>query len=184
MPDRIGRSLCLWDCTELARDLERRGIVEAISPQSVQRILRDHRLKPWRHHAWLGKKVPRDEDFVARTLNICDLYTRTLEASEKVLCFDVKPSIQPRSRTASTLPAKPGLPVRIEHEYERKGAWNLHAAFDTRTGTVYGRNYRRKRAVEFIQFLEDLDRVLPSSVTTVHIVGDNARSHTAKATSA
>jgi hypothetical protein len=37
-----------------------------------------------------------------------------------VLCVDEKTSLQPRPRKAATLPAQPGLPVRLEHEYERK----------------------------------------------------------------
>lgn len=31
-----------------------------ISPQSMQRILQSHRLKPWRVHFWLSPKVARD----------------------------------------------------------------------------------------------------------------------------
>lgn len=184
MPDRLGRSLSLWDCAELARELLRERVVDAISPQTVQRILQSHRLKPWSHHPWLGKTVPRDEVFVARTLDICDLYTRVLAPWEMVLSFDVKPSIQPRTRPMPTLPAQPGRPVQFEHEYKRKGALNLHAAFDTRTGKVYGRTYQRKRQVEFIKFLSYLDRTMPSSVTTIHIVCDNARSHTGRKTRA
>jgi len=34
---------------------------------------------------------------------------------------------------AQASPAQPRLPVRVEHEYQRKGALNLFAAFDTRT---------------------------------------------------
>lgn len=57
-----------------------------------------------------------------------------------------KLSLQPRPRKAKTLPALPDLPVRLEHEYERKGAVNLFAAFDTRTGKVWGLTYERKRS--------------------------------------
>ena len=46
-----------------------------------------------------------------------------------VLCVDEKTSLQPRPRKAKTLPAKPGVPVRVEHEYECQGALNLFAAF-------------------------------------------------------
>ena len=38
-PDTAGRSLAQWDCAELARQLVRDGVVEAISPQTVQRML-------------------------------------------------------------------------------------------------------------------------------------------------
>jgi hypothetical protein len=44
------RSLSLWTCAELARTLEKEGVVDEISPQTVQRILESHRLKPWLVH--------------------------------------------------------------------------------------------------------------------------------------
>ena len=50
LPDAAGRSLSLWTCAELARALERDGIVATIQPQSVQRILGSFQLKPWRVH--------------------------------------------------------------------------------------------------------------------------------------
>lgn len=53
-----------------------------------------------------------------------------------VLCIDEKTSLQPRPRQAATLPAKPHSVMKVEHEYERKGALHLFAAFDTRTGKV------------------------------------------------
>jgi transposase len=109
---------------------------------------------------------------------ICSLYTRKLAATEVVLCVDEKTSLQPRTRKAPTLAAQPGQPVRVEHEYERKGALNLFAAFDTRTGKVYAHTTERKRQVEFIAFLEQLDRAIPAAVTTVHLVMDNLRMHT------
>jgi transposase len=179
-PDKLGRSLSQWDCLELGRQLVRDNVVASISPQTVQRILESHHLKPWRQHLWLSPKVPRDAAFAASVQNICDLYTRDLLPCEAVLCVDEKTSLQPRPRKSPTLPAAPGLPVRVEHEYERKGALNLFAAFDTRTGKVYGHTAERKRQVEFIAFLEQLDRELPPEKTIVHIVLDNLRMHKGK----
>jgi transposase len=179
-PDKLGRSLSQWDCLELARQLMEGGIVESISPDTVRRILEHHRLKPWRKHLWLTPKVPRDEAFCVIVREICDLYTRPLEAHEIVLCVDEKTSLQPRTRLAPTRPAQPGLPVRVEHEYQRKGALNLLAAFDTRSGNVYGQCHERKRQVEFIQFLEHLDREIPAPITLIHVVLDNLRVHKGK----
>lgn len=63
-----------------------------------------------------------------------------------VLCVEKNTNLQPRPRKAKTLAAKPKLPLRVEHEYQRKGALNLFAAFDTRTGKVWGQTYERKRS--------------------------------------
>ena len=179
-PDKVGRSLSHWDSAELARQLVTDEVVESISPQTVQRILANHKLKPWRKHLWLSPTVPRDAEFCKRVTNICRLYTRKLTADEMVLCVDEKTSLQPRPRKSPTLAAQPGLPIRVEHEYERNGALNLFAAFDTRTGTVYAHTAERKRQKEFIEFLEQLDRAIPAAITRIHLVMDNLRMHTGK----
>ncbi len=179
-PDDYGRSLAKWDGQELARQLVADGLVETISADTVGRILNNHRLKPWRHHLWLSPKVPRDAAFAAQVQEISDLYTRPLAAHEMVLCVDEKTSLQPRTRTSPTRPAAPGQPVRLEHEYERKGALNLFAGFDTRTGKVYGMTAARKRQAEFIAFLEMLDREIDARVTVIHVVLDNLRMHKGK----
>jgi transposase len=179
-PDEYGRSLSFWDCQELARELIADGVTPSISPDTVRRILEHHHLKPWRYHLWLSPKVPRDAAFAASVREICDLYTRPLGAEEMVLCVDEKTSLQPRPRKSPTLAARPHRPVRVEHEYGRAGALNLFAAFDTRTGKVYGRTAERKRQVEFIAFLEQLDREIPAAIKTIHVVLDNLRMHKGK----
>ena len=180
LPDQLGRSLSQWDCLELARQLERDGIVDSISAATVRRILNHHHLKPWRHHLWLSPKVPRDAAFAQTVLEIVDLYTRSLGAQEMVLCVDEKTSLQPRTRKSPTRPAQPDRPIQVEHEYERKGALNLFAGFDTRTGKVYGHTAERKRQKEFIEFLEMLDREIAPEITLIHIVLDNLRMHKGK----
>ncbi len=179
-PDRLGRSLSQWDCVELARQLEREGLVERISPETVRRILEHHKLKPWRHHLWLSPHTPRDAEFCARVAEVVELYTRRLRPDEMVLCVDEKTSLQPRPRRQATRPAQPGRPTLVEHEYRRAGALNLLAAFDTRTGQVYGQCYGRKRQREFIAFLEYLATSIPARIKTIHLVCDNARAHTGK----
>jgi transposase len=180
MPDQRGRSLSQWDSAELARQLVADEVVASISPQTVWRILEHHKLKPWRHHMWLSSKTPRDAAFARRVQAIIDLYTRPLAPHEVVLSVDEKTSIQPRPRGAPTQPATPGRPVCVEHEYRRDGALNLFAAFDTRSGKVYGRTEPRKRQTEFIAFLEQLNREIPANITTVHLVLDNLSVHNGK----
>ncbi len=179
-PDKLGRSLSQWDCRELAEQLVRDGVVASISPDTVRRVLENHQLKPWRHHMWLSPTVPRDADFAARVQNICDLYTRTLAPHEMVLCVDEKTNLQPRPRKTPTKPARRGRPVQVEHEYGRCGALNLFAAFNTRTGQMYGYTAERKRQKEFIEFLETLDRDIPPEITVIHVVLDNLRMHKGK----
>ncbi len=179
-PDKLGRSLSQWDCRELAGQLVRDGVVAGISADTVRRILENHQLKPWRHHLWLSPTVPRDADFAARVQEISDLYTRELETHEVVLCVDEKTNLQPRPRKTPTKGAAPGQPLLVEHEYRRCGALNLFAAFNTRTGKVYGMTAERKRQEEFIAFLELLDREFGPEITVIHVVLDNLRMHKGK----
>jgi transposase len=180
-PEKVDRSLSQWDCTELAQKLIADGVVQTISPSTVRSILAHHKLKPWRHHMWLSPKHPRDAEFYFRIETIIDLYTRPLGKSEVVLCVDEKTSLQPRPRLHPTKPAQTGnRPNLVEHEYRRDGALQLFAAFDTRSGMVYGKSYDRKRQAEFICFLEHLEKSIPKRVATIHVVLDNVSTHHGK----
>jgi DNA-binding Lrp family transcriptional regulator len=179
-PDMLSRSLSQWDCHELARQLIAEGIVEEISASTVRRILAAHQLEPWRHHLWLHPKHPRDAAFYATVAELIDLYTRHLRADEIVLSVDDKTSLQPRPRPSPTLPARPHHPNRVEHEYKRAGALNLFAAFDTRSGQVYGHCYDRKRQREFMAFLEAVDVEVDEHIRTIHLVCDNVSTHHGK----
>lgn len=179
-PDQHGRSLSQWDCREIARQLVADGIVQAISAETVRRIFHYHHLKPWRHHLWLSPRVARDAAFASVVQEISTLYTRPLAAWEVVVSIDEKTNLQPRPRKAPTLPAQADKPIRLEHEYQRKGAVNLFAAFDTRSGHVSAAVASRKRQVEFIAFLKQLDREVVGKVTTIHVVLDNVSAHKGK----
>lgn len=184
-PDLRGRSLSQWDGTELARQLIAEGVVEGISAATVRRILACHHLKPWRHHLWLSPKHPREAAFYASIAELIDLYTRLLHDDEVVLSVDEKTSLQPRPRLAPMRPAQPGnIPNRDAHEYKRSGALNVFAAFDTRSGIVFGQCYPRKRQQEFIAVLEQLDaelspisrRFISCAITSAHITAKKSGS--------
>ena len=180
LPERAGRSLSQWNCAELARQLVRDEVVASISPRTVQRMLAADRLKPWRSHAWLHPRTPRDATFAAQVRAVAALLTRPLADHEAVLSLDEMTSLQPRPSRVPTRPARPGRPVQFEHEYGRAGATHLFAAFDTRSGRVSGVTTRRKRQVEYLALLEQLDRTLPPTITTVHLLADNVSVHHGK----
>jgi hypothetical protein len=180
LPEQAGRSLSQWDCAELARQLVRDEVVASISPQTVQRLLATNRLKPWRCHVWLHPRTPRDATFATEVRAVADLLTRLLDEHEVVLSLDEMTSLQPRPRRVPTRPAQHGRPVQVEHEYRRVGATHLFAAFDTRSGQVYGVTARRKRQVEYLTLLEHLDQTVPPTITTIHLLADNVSVHHGK----
>jgi transposase len=180
LPEQAGRSLSQWDCAELARQLIRDEVVASISPQTIQRMLLADRLKPWRSHVWLQPRKPRDAAFASQVRAVADLLTGRLGPHEVVLSLDEMTSLQPRPRRVPTRPAQPNRPMQVEHEYRRAGATHLFAAFDTRSGQVYGATTRRKRQVEYLTLLEHLDQAIPASVTTIHLLADNVSVHHGK----
>jgi len=129
---------------------------------------------------WRSPKHPRDAACSAPVTALITLYTRPLRPDERVLSLDAKTSLPPRPRLHPTKPAQPGVPTRVAQEYRRDGALNLCAAFDTRTGRVYGQGHSRQRPRESSAFLTALDAGIPSTITTLHVVCDNVSTHHGK----
>jgi hypothetical protein len=110
-----------------------------------------------------------------------ELYTREFGDDEVGYSLDEKTSLQPRTRSHATKAPLPGnQPALLEHEYARKGALQLFAAFNLRTGQVVGVLRRRKRQVEFIELLEAIDAKHPASIRVIHLVCDNVSVHHGK----
>src|ERR1019366_9735465 len=87
---------------------------------------------------------PRDAAFKEKAGRAIDLYQgvwdgQPLAAADCVISTDEKTSIQARRRIHATLPAAPHRAMRVEHEYERAGAWAYLAAWDVRRAKVHGR---------------------------------------------
>jgi hypothetical protein len=118
-----------------------RALGKPISRSTVWRILATDAIKPWRYKYWI---FPRDPHFAEKAGPILDLYAGTWEGAplgpkDHILSADEKTSIQARIRCHPALPAAPGRPAHIEHEYERGGALQYLAAWDVRRGYVMGR---------------------------------------------
>ena len=144
----------------------------------VQRVWQAMALKPWQWDYWL--KSP-DPDLVAKSRAICRLYHHPPKDGT-LLCLDEKPGIQIIERQL-VLPLWPGKTARQEFEYVRHGTLDLLAAFAVRTVWVYGRCYPQHRAMELVDFLDYLDRVLPvKTYGVLHLVSDNLKTRTAPPT--
>jgi transposase len=78
------------------------------------------------------------------------------------------------------LPRVPGTPERRSHEDHRHGTVELFAALNTASGKVIGKLSARQRAVDFRDFLEEIDRPVESGLT-VHVLCDNLSAHKAPA---
>ncbi len=148
-----------------------------ISRSQIWRILDDLDLKPWQSRSWL---TSHDPDFWEKAADVCGLYLDPPD-NGLVLSVDEKTGMQAKSRINPTKRPRPGLVERKEFEYRRHGAAALFAALDVHSGEIISETKTRNRSVEFISFLEHLDRVTPEELT-LHLVLDNGPSHTSKQT--
>lgn len=133
--------LSRWSVAALAEQARQRGLVASISDSTVWRWLNEDALRPWQHRCWI---FPRDPHFGEKAGRILDLYHRQwrgqpLRDDEFVLSADEKTSIQARRRIHPTLPPQPGSVMKVEHEYERCGAWAYLAAWDVHRAKLFGR---------------------------------------------
>jgi DDE superfamily endonuclease len=156
----------------------------SISPSTVWRILDTDAIKPWRYKYWI---FPRDPKFSEKAGRVLDLYAGSWEGSrlgrrDYIISSDEKTSIQARIRCHATLPAGPGRPMRVEHEYERGGALQYLAAWDVRRGRVLGRCEEKTGIDSFGRLVEQVMRTEPyRSASRVFWVVDNGSSHRGQA---
>ena len=92
--------------------------------------------------------------------------------------MDEKPQIQALERTAPVLPMLPGVPERRSSGYVRHGTIDSFAALNIATGKVIGKLSAQHRAVDFRDFLDEIDRQTDSGLA-VHVICDNLSAHKA-----
>jgi hypothetical protein len=143
-----------------------------ISLSSVQRIWRAHQLQPHRPRTF---KRSRDPRFAAKLGDIVGLYVDP-PAHAVVLSLDEKSHIQALDRTQPGLQIKPGRCQTMTHACKRHGTTTLFAALSVLDGTVIGRCMHRHRHLEFIRFLNAVEREVPAG-KLIDTVLDNYATH-------
>ena len=143
-----------------------------ISLRSVQRIWDAHKLQPHRVRTF---KRSRDPDFAAKLADIVGLYMDP-PTQAVVLSIDEKSQIQALDRTQPGLPIKPGRCGTMTHDYKRHGTTTLFAALNVLDGSVIGRCMQQHRHEEFIRFLNDVKRTIPTG-KLIEAVVDNYATH-------
>ena len=180
LPAETGVPLSRWSAPDLAVEAVARGVVESISASTVRRWLAGDALKPWQHRSWI---YPRDPDFAAKAARALDLYAgffdgEPLGENEFVVCADEKTSIQARCRCHPTLPPGKARAMRVEHEYERKGALCYLAAWDARRAKIFDRCAPKDGIEPFDALVEQFMSVEPyRSAQRVFVIVDNGSAH-------
>jgi transposase len=145
---------------------------QKVSPATVQRIWKKHRLQPHRLESF---KFSNDPEFAPKVRDIVGLYMTPPDRAI-VLSVDEKSQIQALDRTQPILPLRPGLPARQTHDYERHGTTTLFAALNVLQGTVIAECQPRHRHEEFLRFLKRIDASVDAGLE-IHLVLDNYGTH-------
>ena len=179
LPAETGVPLSRWSCPELARELAGRCQVAA-SASTVRRWLAGDALKPWQHRSWISV---RDPDFAVKAARVLDLYAGMwdggpLGENDFVICADEKTSIQARCRCHPTLPPGKARAMRVQHDYQRRGALAYLAAWDVHRGQVIGRCEPTTGITPFTRLAGQVMTTEPyASADRVFWIVDNGSSH-------
>jgi hypothetical protein len=172
--------LSRWSVGELTRHVCASGLVAQLSGTTVWRWLHEDAIRPWQHRCWI---FPRDPEFALKAGRILDLYQRQwqgrdLQEDEFVLSTDEKTSIQARRRLHGTGSPAPQRPMKVEHEYERKGAWAYLAVWDVQRAKLFGRCETKSGIAPFDRLVAQVMNQEPyRSARRVFWIMDNGSSH-------
>lgn len=184
LPHRYGLPLSRFSTREIKRHAISQGLVASIGESTIWRWLSEDAIKPWNHRSWI---FPRDPQFPEKAARILDLYEgrwkqKPLAPGDCVLCADEKTSIQARRRCHPTQPPDRRRPMKVEHEYERQGAWAYLAAWDVRRARIFGHCEPKTGIVPFARLVSQVMSQEPyCSAPRVFWILDNGSSHRGQA---
>ena len=115
-------------------------------------------------------------EFVCAMEDVLEVYKRPHDPARPVVCVD-ETSKQLIGETRTPIPAAPGRPERIDHEYERHGTANLFMVFEPLAGWRRVNVTRRRTAVDFAEVLRDLSDVHYPDAKKIVLVMDNLNTH-------
>lgn len=146
-----------------------------VSDQYVWRFLRRQRIDLAGRRSWC---LSTDPEFVAKAADIVGLYLAPPD-NAIVLAVDEKPAIQALERAQGYLKLPNGRALTgFAHDYKRRGTTTIFAALDVATGQIKAKHTRRRRRVEFLDFMNALVADYPDQ--EIHVILDNLSTHKPK----
>jgi transposase len=158
-----------WSAPLLARELG------DVSDQYVWRFLRAQRIDLAGRKSWC---LSSDPEFAAKAADIVGLYLAPPDQAV-VLAVDEKPAIQALERAQGYLKLPNGRSLHGQaHEYKRCGNSTLFTALEVATGQIKAKHSKRRRRVEFLDFMNAVVADYPDQ--EVHVILDNLSTHKPK----
>jgi transposase len=138
------------------------GELGDVDVQYVWRFLRSNKIDLAARKSWCESNDPQ---FTAKAADVVGLYVAPPEKAI-VLCVDEKPSIQALERAQGYLKLPNGRSLTGQsHDYKR------HVA----TGKILATYSKRRRRVEFLDFMDRLTAAFPNR--QLHVILDNLSTH-------
>jgi transposase len=146
-----------------------------VDVQYVWRFLRAQKIDLAGRKSWC---TSQDPEFATKAAEIVGLYLAPPD-NALVLAVDEKPHIQALERAQGYLKLPNGRALTGHaHNYKRHGTSTLFAAFDIASGAVTARHYRRRRRIEFLDFMNRIVAAHPGR--EIHVILDNLNTHKPK----
>src|SRR6201997_2119138 len=146
--------------------------LQDVDVQYVWRFLREHNIDLAARKSWCESNDPK---FAAKAADVVGLYINP-PAKAVVLCVDEKPSIQALERAQGYLKLPNGRALTGQsHDYKRHGTTTLFAALEVATGKIIATHSKRRRRVEFLDFMNSLTAAFPGR--RLHVILDNLNTH-------
>src|SRR6187397_3594244 len=143
-----------------------------VDVQYVWRFLRSHKIDLAARKSWCESNDP---NFTAKAADVVGLYVVPPEKAI-VLCVDEKPSIQALERAQGYLKLPNGRALTGQsHDYKRHGTTTLFAALEVATGKIIATHSKRRRRVEFLDFMDSVTSAFPDR--QLHVILDNLNTH-------
>ncbi len=144
-----------------------------VSEGHVWRVLRRHGIHLQRRRSWC---LSTDPEFAVKAADIVGLYLAPPE-NALVICVDEKPQIQALERAQGYLRFSDGHTFRgFSDRYKRHGTTTLFGALEVASGMVTTGHYKRRRRIEFLDFMNKLVRQYPEG-QEIHVILDNLSTH-------
>lgn len=194
-PTDYGYAAETWTHSHLAKHVRKNAVASGhpdlrkAGKVTVQRILKEHDVRPHKTSYYLEKRDPEFEEKMAQVLVMykeIEVFRQTPETKnrqETTISYDEKPGIQAIANVAADLSPVPHKYAAWgrDYEYKRHGTVSLMAGLDLHDGHVHALVRDRHRSREFIEFLEEIDHYYPSD-WKLKLVLDNHSAHVSKET--
>ena len=108
--------------------------------------------------------------------NVLNLYHQAYDARYPLICFD-ESSKQLIAETRAPLPMQPGLVVRYDYEYERRGVCNLFMFFEPLRAWRHVEVTQRRTKVDFAHCMQALVDIWYPQAERIRVVMDNLNTH-------